>query len=53
MIDTRGNRDSTSRPGELRPHVLCLGVNLTREALMTTMVSDGDRVIFHQAISGG
>lgn len=45
----------TVESGELRPHILCIlnGVNLSRDRIHGTALSDGDEILIHQAISGG
>ena len=41
--------------GELRPHVLCLlnGEHVPRDALATTVLTEGDEIAIWQAITGG
>ena len=45
----------TVESGELRPHILCIlnGVNVNREKIHSTTLSEGDEILIHQAISGG
>ncbi len=45
----------TVESGELRPHILCLlnGVNVSRDQIHNTTLSEGDEILIHQAISGG
>jgi sulfur carrier protein ThiS len=41
--------------GELRPHILCVlnDEPVPRDRVRSTPIADGDRILIHQAISGG